>query len=961
MSGASIILEIPIEILHTVFKVEKDDPLKPLMDVMKSNKKVESNSQSVHRLDALSRSSSSISKISVFSRPVMRDLWKGKYWSVGEQNLSLDDDISGSIHQLEPIQRLDVNKSEGEVKDLAGPFLGLMARKSGIHRDKVLGHVRLESLISSSEIIFVRTKISQIEDGVGRKYWVYEDGPFKQLIVNHIDKEPGFEMEEPEVTEAEHEWPYSPEIKALHEFKKAASKFADKPEVVQEKTLEILDTILDRIKQDERPRLDWVKQVVGFRQDMWDAAQEVILSAKKQVFIVTSFSNPRFSDDVAELLAEASEGVQPDILLSFGEPDRGRSPEDIQNTEQYIATLAKDKRFKLKGGVSPKSSHTKLVISDTGMVFICSCNLFSGSLESGVLESGLLINDIQCAKSILEVSNEERWVPKQLVKDIDKMYSGLGKIKQPTFALMEVVEKKIAEIKKDIKNGGEWYAYSKLERMLRDIAEKPVWSLIRTLEHRPFMADCIERFDKRIVMASDGLRSNGLDKATIQRIDQRASKSSASVHLWWGRHAPNSKPFDETDKRGRREAKSRLNELRKLANERKKWNLIPRHNVEPMETHAKMFIIDASRLMITSDNTLSFGDTESERGDAGELGIMIDHPRLAIQTRGSMELWIPKEAKLPGDLVRWWSLLGEEVSLQTQYSSQKVSLIGTLDSMIERIESNDYLRGAWEQEVEANSDEITIVNKLALGCKFGIYCIAKSHDAKGIKSKLSMEQLSNAVISLGGKSVWQQDFPTNTHQNVDFDPALQAFLDGHDKSSIDNMIDEALVTALIEYQSKSGKREHFVLQGEREYEFAPPHILRMKFKKGFVLNYFKDNRDKIILSLTDSLGFEVKPSWGQMETLSKSTKKKFKRFALDENREITPEIWSNAFVHYMIDSSEFEFVSDVLTRMTTRHKVLALGSGKTAKYIINQCSEYLEIERRDTPVSNSLYVRRRSD
>ena len=823
MSESSIILEIPIEILHTVFRVEKDDPLKPFMDVMKSIKKIESNSQSVHRLDALSRSSSSISKISEFSTPVMRDLWKGKYWTMGVKNLSLDDDITGSIHQLEPIQRLDVNKSEGEVKDLAAPFLGWLAGESKIDRKKILGHVRLESLKSISEIIFLRTKVSQKEDRVGRKFWVYEDGPFKQLIGEHIDKEPGFEMDEGEVTEDVHEWPYSPEIQALYEFKKEPN---------QEKALDILDTILDQIKQDERPRLDWVKQVVGFRQDMWDAAQEVIHSSKKQVFIVTSFSNPRFSDDVAELLAEASEEMKPDILLSFGEPDRGRSPEDIQNTEQYISTLAEDKRFKLKGGISPKSSHTKLIISDTGMAFICSCNLFSGSLESGILESGLLIKDIQCAKSMLEVSNEEEWVPNQLVKDIDKMYSDLGKIKHPNFDLMGVVEKQIAEIKKDIKEGEEWYAYTKLERMLRDIAERPAWSLIRTLEHRPFMADCIERFDTRIVMASDGLRSNGLDKATIRRIGQRASKSRSSVHIWWGRHAPNSKPFDEVDKRGRQEAKKQLEQLRnfdvKGKNAGKKgriqhihdkgfgfiqtkpvnvfvtdalvekyqlkpgdevefieqiksgkknpsvgkftkirgeptnsgnrvFPLCPIESDEPMETHAKMFIVDDTRLMITSDNTLSFGDTESERGDAGELGIMIDHPRLALQTRGSMELWIPTEAKIPGDLTRWWSLLGEEVSLNTHHPSEQMSLIGALDSMIERIESNEYLRVAWEQEVEgkANLDELTIVNKLALGSRFGTYCIAKSKESKGIKSELKGEQIEEAVISLCRKNVWE--------------------------------------------------------------------------------------------------------------------------------------------------------------------------------------------------------------
>ena len=43
MSGASIIIEIPIEVLHIIFRVEKDDPLKPLMDGMKSIKKIESN------------------------------------------------------------------------------------------------------------------------------------------------------------------------------------------------------------------------------------------------------------------------------------------------------------------------------------------------------------------------------------------------------------------------------------------------------------------------------------------------------------------------------------------------------------------------------------------------------------------------------------------------------------------------------------------------------------------------------------------------------------------------------------------------------------------------------------------------------------------------------------------------------------------------------------------------------
>ena len=747
MELSSAIIEIPVEILQVDLKVQSDDPLSKVFEIAKSSQSNESSSPSLLRLEALSRSShSSVSGKGDFSIPIIRDLWRGEYWKMSEISSSLDAARTGSVVPVESqVPRISEATAKDEVADIANPIKGYLAHHSRVPWNQILSRTRLEGISSEEEVVHLRARVVLRQDRAGRKYWIWDEGPLQKLIANHIEDLSGFEMQETELTESIQSWPLSPEIKALKRLKKNRN---------EKQALEILDSIHDQINQDNRPRLNWAKQVVGFRQDMWDALQEVVRSSKERVFILTSFSNPQFSDGVADLLAEATEDEIPEIMLSFGEPDRGRSPEDIQNTEQYISTLSKDNRFKLKGGISPRSSHAKVAISDTGMAFICSCNLFSGSLESGILESGLLIKDIHCAKSIIEAVKEEEWVPDEIGKDLEKMHSKLGKMKRPNWTLRNV-EGKITEIKNDIRNGNPWYAFPKLERLLRDIAEKPVWSLIRTMEHRPFMADCIERFDKRIVMASDGLRSNGLDKATIHRIDQRASKSGATVHIWWGRHAPKSKPFDKADKRGREEAKDRLNQLRILRNKEKKWNLFPFSSVQPMETHAKAFIVDDSRLMITSDNTLSFGDTESERGDAGELGIMIDHPRLAIQTRGSMELWLSKDARIPGDLVRWWALLGEEVSFVTNKPRQKIPLTNAFDSVIERIESNDYLRSAWEQEIEFNSNEIEIVNKLVLGTGFGVYCIAKSSKARGIKTKLSLNQIDNAVISLGWNSWWQ--------------------------------------------------------------------------------------------------------------------------------------------------------------------------------------------------------------
>ena len=951
MSGASIIIEIPIEILHIIFRVEKDDPLKPLMDGMKSIKKIESQSQSVHRLDALSRFSSSISKISEYSTSVMRDLWKGKYWTLGEKSLSLDDDIKGSIHQLEPIQRLDVDIPEGEVKDLAAPFLGWLAGESKIDRKDILGHVRLESLKSSSEIIFVRTKISQKEDRVGRRYWVYEEGPFKQLIGDHIDKERGFEMYEPEATEGVQEWPYSPEVMALRELRKkmkrssvTAAKLRHKnkdkkskasSEHLQNEVLKesqrILDSIQDRMKEDKRPRLNQVKQVVGFRQDMWDAAQEVLYSSKKQAFVLTSFSNPKYSDDVAKMLAEVSNGRDLEILISFGEPDRGRSPDDIINTQKYISKLSKDERLNIKGGVSAVSNHSKIIISDTGSIFICSCNLFSGDLESAVIESGLVISDVECSKAILDVVMDEKWASDVLSSEFNELHSQITKIKPIRYD--SDLSGKISEIRSNIKKEEYWYAIPKLERMLMEIAERPIWSLIRTLEHRPFMGDCIERFENRLVMASDGLRSNGLDKASIQRIGSRASEHGATVHLWWGRHAPKSKPFDAIDKRGRKEAKDRLTELRNLMNNQKKegrWDLIPRFSNEPMETHSKMFIVDDMRLMITSDNTLSFGDTEVERGDAGELGIVIDNPRLALQTRGSMELWMPNDAVIPHDNTRWWALLAEEVSLSTDNSFQKRSLMEILDSFIERIESSDWLKSRWEKEIDTDEeDEIGIINKLALGVKFGMFSIAESETSRGSKSRLSPEQLEGALISLAIKNRWHV--------------------------AINDSIDDALITALSQYNSKSGKRPHFIKQGRRDYKLSyKSKKLHMQFDEDFVLPYLEKHREEVLREINSLFEFNLEVSWSLTD---KGQQKHDLSDAFGVDEEITPEVWANSLIRFMNDSDIFEFISDPYNRMVTSEPKLKLGKGELAIFVDEECYEFIEWERR----KGQLYVRRRME
>lgn len=208
-----------------------------------------------------------------------------------------------------------------------------------------------------------------------------------------------------------------------------------------------------------------------------------------------------------------------------------------------------------------------------------------------------------------------------------------------------------------------------------------------------------------------------------------------------------------------------------------------------------------------------------------------------------MELWLPKEAVIPNDLVRWWAALGEEVVMKQATPTEAIPLEEALDSMIGRIENSPHLSRLWASEMEKDSDEVKILNKLLKGTTFGMYRIRKSVESK--KLIFDMTEVERQAISLASKDTW-------------------------------------LISKSVE----------------------PDSITKVSEK-------------------------------------------------------IIPHVWSEAFVNSMENPDDFEFVSDVLSKMLDRDSSLRLGPGKATKYITQQCVEYLEFEIRNLPLKNSLYVRRR--
>ena len=71
--------------------------------------------------------------------------------------------------------------------------------------------------------------------------------------------------------------------------------------------------------------------------------------------------------------------------------------------------------------------------------------------------------------------------------------------------------------------------------------------------------------------------------------------------------------------------------------------------------------------------------------------------------------------------------------------------------------------------------------------------------------------------------------------------------------------------------------------------------------------------------------------------------------------EITPETWANSLIQFMANPGIFEFISQPYNRMVASEPKLKLGKGMLAKFVDEECNEYLEWVKR----KGKLLVRRR--
>ncbi|MDE0730650.1 MAG: phospholipase D-like domain-containing protein, partial [Longimicrobiales bacterium] len=221
-----------------------------------------------------------------------------------------------------------------------------------------------------------------------------------------------------EENEVRREWPPSPELgaiakldvarKIIRRVQRGHVNYSGKHlQNLVEDALDATSSAISSLERDGIARLDNVRVVVGTEFEQWNSVQCVINSAKKKCVLLSAFTHEKFADEAAVRISESlPDGCE--ILLLSGEPDRINEPTFAERTAKYGEKLSKEgvpKRARIEA--TKRACHAKFVISDTGMVWIGSCNLLSAAPTSWVLESGLVIEDRGVASEIINHVIEE--------------------------------------------------------------------------------------------------------------------------------------------------------------------------------------------------------------------------------------------------------------------------------------------------------------------------------------------------------------------------------------------------------------------------------------------------------------------------------------------------------------------------------------------------------------------------
>ena len=260
-----------------------------------------------------------------------------------------------------------------------------------------------------------------------------------------------------------------------------------------------------------------------------------------------------------------------------------------------------------------------------GHCWVGSYNLLSGAPGSDTTECGVLIHSIPFSKNLIhkllewDEGNEKLL---EIRESLENLEEKVFKIKNK--GITRMCKRLLTELSKKTRD----LSYEKMRievhyifSFFSFIWSRPVIKIVDTDEHRDAVIELVRDSKEKILIASDRVKKHGLDKALIRLLSRR------EIRLLWGRE--DSKAYNKKNK----DLAEGIKIVKSLKKSMKQTLLT---SFKPMMNHSKLVQVDDERILITSDNVMSYGDS-SVASDSRQLGVLIDSPRISMMVRGELE------------------------------------------------------------------------------------------------------------------------------------------------------------------------------------------------------------------------------------------------------------------------------------------------------------------------------------
>ncbi len=357
----------------------------------------------------------------------------------------------------------------------------------------------------------------------------------------------------------------------------------------------------------------------------------------KNVVILTSFLNKRYTSWVAEILSNLPKNSH--VLILYGHANQETPAEQSAEIQSYKAELLRYLRsdIVLTVGVTTKRTHEKIVVADTSYSMLGSWNICSSNPNSEHFEVNIDVKSRNIASelcSILEteVGDEDSVFVRNLRSSLEKTTGKKGAPLDQRIDWLTAMMEKIAGETVDEVAILSWREWRDQLLGLRDLIwtyyDSPPATIVTTEILRDVFVQLIRSSNSSILVATDRVNYNGLDASLIQHLFEK----QRIIRIVWGMESPEWDLHDDPEVQAELDVAA---ETLRTVVRNGQGNVLT--SLSPMLNHSKVVIVDENAVLISSDNFLARGMEPTEESSR-EIGILVESPLLARQLLGQLML-----------------------------------------------------------------------------------------------------------------------------------------------------------------------------------------------------------------------------------------------------------------------------------------------------------------------------------